>query len=216
MMPLGDDDSLRKTTPVVTYILILLNVIFFFAELAGGEEFVKRWAFVPDRFSKDPAGDFITIFTSMFMHGSWMHLGGNMLYLWIFGDNVEDRLGKLKFLIFYLLSGIAATFSQFIFFPQSNLPNVGASGAIAGVLGAYILFFPGQKVKVLVGRQIVAMQSLVVIGLWFFLQLMSGAGTFYSTEDTGGVAYMAHIGGFVAGLAVAILFRFAEHNKPVH
>lgn len=213
MMPLGDDNSLRKATPVVTYLLIALNILFFLAELGGGEEFIKQWAFIPQRFSANPLGDFPTLFTSMFMHGGWLHLGANMLYLWIFGDNVEDRLGKGKYLFLYLLSGIAATFAQYLFFPHSSLPNVGASGAIAGVLGAYILFFPGQKVTVLLGRSIVPMQSVLVIGMWFFLQLVSGAGTLYSTQDTGGVAYMAHIGGFVAGLAVAFVFRLTERQE---
>jgi membrane associated rhomboid family serine protease len=213
MMPLGDDNSLRKTAPVVTYILIAINTLFFLAEVSGGEEFVKQWAFIPKRFSDNPIGDMPTLFSSMFMHAGIMHLGGNMLYLWIFGDNVEDHLGKIKYLMLYLFSGIAATFSQYLFFPDSNVPNVGASGAIAGVLGAYILFFPGQKIKVLIGQQIVAMQSLLVIGFWIIMQLMSGAGSLYSTQDTGGVAYMAHIGGFAAGLGVAFLFRLTE-GKP--
>lgn len=216
MMPLGDDNSLRKTTPVVTYILITLNVLFFFLELVNGEEFIMRWAFIPQRFSAGPLSDFPTLFTAMFMHGGWLHLGSNMLYLWIFGDNVEDRLGKVKYLFLYILSGIAATFSQYVFFPASNLPNVGASGAIAGVLGAYILFFPGQKIRVLLGQSIVAMPSLIVIGFWFFLQLVSGTGSLYSqgdTGDTGGVAYMAHIGGFIAGLAVAFVFRLTASKE---
>jgi len=210
MMPLGDDNSLRKTIPVMTYILILLNILFFLIELGSGEEFVKKWAFTPQHFNANPVGDSITLITSMFMHAGWMHLASNMLYLWIFGDNVEDHLGKLKYLFLYFLSGIAATFSQYVFSPDSNLPNIGASGCIAGVLAAYILFFPGQKVDVLIGRTVVAMQSILVIGCWFILQLLSGAGSLASTQDTGGVAYMAHIGGFVAGLVVAIVFRITD------
>ena len=140
----------------------------------------------------------------MFMHGGWLHLGGNMLYLWIFGDNVEDRFGHFKFLLFYLLAGIAATFAQYYVMPGSNVPNVGASGAIAGVLGAYILMFPQARVNVLVGNQMVAMPALIVLGLWIALQLFSGVGsiayTDETTRDVGGVAYMAHVGGFVAGL----------------
>ncbi|MCE2983569.1 MAG: rhomboid family intramembrane serine protease [Parachlamydia sp.] len=213
MMPLGDDNSLRKSTPIVTYILIALNILFFLAEWAGGEEFIKQWAFIPRRFSADPLSDLPTLLTSMFMHAGIMHLASNMLYLWIFGDNIEDHLGKGKYLLLYLLSGLAATFAQYMVSPGSNLPNVGASGAIAGVLGAYILYFPGQKIKVLLGPSIVAMPSLVVIGFWFFLQLVSGAGTLFSTQETGGVAYMAHVGGFVAGLATAFLFRTMDGNK---
>lgn len=214
MMPLGDDNSLRKTTPIVTYILVAMNILFFLLELSGGEAFIKQWAFIPKRFSANPSGDFPTLFTSMFMHGGWLHLAANMLYLWIFGDNVEDRLGKVKYLFLYLLSGIAASFAQYVFSPHSDIPNVGASGAIAGVLGAYVLFFPGQKVNVLMGRSIVAMQSILVIGFWFFLQFVSGVGSLYSTaQDTGGVAYMAHIGGFIAGLAVALVFRLTEQKE---
>lgn len=212
MMPLEDDNSLRRSSPIVTYVLILLNVLFFLIELSGGEEFIKQWAFIPQRFHANPIGDFPTLFTSMFMHGGWGHLAGNMLYLWIFGDNVEDRLGKIKYFFLYIFSGIAATFAQYIFFSDSALPNVGASGAIAGVLGAYILFFPGHKVKVLLGQSIVAMPALIVIGFWFALQLISGTGSLYSTEDTGGVAYMAHIGGFLAGLAVAFGFRLTDRQ----
>lgn len=213
MIPIGDDNSLRKTTPIVTYILIALNILFFLVELGSGEEFIKQWAFVPRRFSANPLSDFPTLFTSMFMHAGWWHLATNMLYLWIFGDNVEDHLGKIKYIFLYFLSGIAATLAQYLFFPNSNVPNVGASGAIAGVLGAYILFFPGRKINVLLGQSVVAMQSILVIGLWFFLQLVSGAGSLYSTQDTGGVAYMAHIGGFIAGLAVALIFRLTEKKE---
>lgn len=207
MLPIGDDNSARKTTPVVTYGLILLNILVFLLELGGGENFITNWSFVPSRFLADPASNIPTLFTSMFMHAGFMHLGGNMLYLWIFGDNVEDVLGKVKYLIFYLTCGIAATFAQLAFNANSNLPNLGASGAIAGVLGAYLLFFPGGKVTVLLGRQLTQMSALVVIGFWFLLQFISGISTASSNSDVGGVAYMAHIGGFLAGLAVAFLFR---------
>lgn len=212
MMPLGDDNSLRKTTPIVTYILIALNILVFFLEVNGGEEFIKKWAFIPQRFTTNPIGAIPTIFAAMFMHAGLMHLAGNMLYLWIFGDNIEDRLGKVKYLSLYLLSGVAATFAQYALFPHSNVVNLGASGAIAGVLGAYILFYPGQKVNVLMGRSIVTMQSVIVIGLWFFLQVASGVGTFSNMQDVGGVAYMAHIGGFVAGLGVAFAFWMTERK----
>ncbi len=206
MFPIGDDDSQRRTVPVVTFALIGLNVLFFLVELSGGDQFIEQWAFIPARFSRDHAAGVATIFTSMFMHGSWFHLFGNMLFLWIFGDNVEDRFGHLKFLIFYLLAGIAATFAQYAVNPESSVPNVGASGAIAGVLGAYILMFPQSRVNVLLGRQIVAMPAFVVLGMWIALQLISGVGTI-GNADVGGVAYMAHIGGFAAGIAMTFLFR---------
>src|SRR6185436_7527463 len=141
-IPIGDDNSLRRSTPVVTYVLIALNALVFFLELNGGEDFVMHWAFIPREFLAQPAGEAPTIFTAMFMHAGWAHLGGNMLYLWIFGDNVEDRFGRIQFLIFYLLCGIAATFAQLSFSAGSSTPNLGASGAIAGVLGGYLLLSP--------------------------------------------------------------------------
>ena len=128
-----------------------------------------------------------------------------MLYLWIFGNNVEDRFGHAKFIIFYLLCGLAATFAQLAFSRGSNVPNLGASGAIAGVLGAYILLFPQGKVRVLQGQQVIQVPALIVIGLWIVLQLFSGIGSIANTADTGGVAYMAHIGGFVAGFVLTFL-----------
>lgn len=209
MFPIGDDNSARRTFPIVTYILIALNVLFFFAELAGGDAFIMQWAFVPSRFIADPVGNFLTLFTAMFMHAGWVHLGGNMLYLWIFGDNVEDRFGHITFTIFYLVCGLAATFAQLAFNMDSNVPNLGASGAVAGVLGAYILMFPKQQVKVLIGRAIAPVPALIVIGLWIVLQFFSGIGSILdtTTADTGGVAYMAHIGGFIAGFALTFFLR---------
>jgi membrane associated rhomboid family serine protease len=143
----------------------------------------------------------------MFMHAGWLHLGSNMLYLWIFGDNVEDRFGHLKFLIFYLLCGVAATFAQLAFSTTSTIPHLGASGAVAGVLGAYILMYPKGRVNVLMGRGVIPMPALVVIGLWIVLQLFSGLGSIANTADTGGVAYMAHIGGFIAGFVLTFAWR---------
>ena len=207
MFPIGDDDSARRTVPVVTYALIALNVLFFFVELSGGDAFIEKWAFVPSRFLASPGADFLTIFTSMFMHAGWVHLGGNLLYLWIFGDNVEDRFGHIKFTIFYLLCGLAATLAQLAFSAGSNVPNLGASGAIAGVLGAYILLFPQGKVRVLQGQQVIQVPALIVIGLWIVLQFFSGIGSIANTAQTGGVAYMAHIGGFLAGLVLTFFLR---------
>ena len=207
MLPIGDDDTSRRTFPIVTYGLIALNVLFFIVELSGGDAFIATWAFVPSRFLANPVGDFLTIFTSMFMHAGWVHLGGNMLYLWIFGDNVEDRFGHIPFIIFYLLCGLAATFAQLAFSIGSDIPNLGASGAIAGVLGAYILLFPQGKVRVLQGQQVIQVSALIVIGLWIVLQFFSGIGSISTAADTGGVAYMAHIGGFAAGFLLTFLFR---------
>jgi membrane associated rhomboid family serine protease len=207
MFPIGDDNSGRRTFPLVTYALIAVNVLFFLVELSGGDAFVKQWAFVPSRFLANPAADFPTLFTSMFMHAGWVHLGGNMLYLWIFGDNVEDRLGHGPFTVFYFLCGLAATFAQLMFSGGSHVPNLGASGAIAGVLGSYLLLFPQGRVRVLQGQQVVQMPALLVIGFWIVLQLFSGIGSISNSADTGGVAYMAHIGGFAAGCVLTLFMR---------
>ena len=207
MFPIGDDNSERRTFPVVTYGLIALNVLFFLVEMNGGEAFIQQWAVVPRRLLANPAGDFPTIFTSMFMHAGWLHLLGNMLYLWIFGDNVEDAFGHAKFLFFYVLCGIAATLAQVLFTAGSNVPNLGASGAIAGVLASYLVMFPRGQVRVMMGRGIIPMPALVVIGIWIVLQFVSGIGSISQSAETGGVAYLAHIGGFVAGFVLTFLFK---------
>jgi membrane associated rhomboid family serine protease len=218
MFPIGDDDSRRRSWPVVTVVLIVINVAVFLLELQAGNAFIEKWAFVPSRFAADHGSQWVTLFTAMFMHGGWLHLGGNMLYLWIFGDNVEDRFGPVKFLVFYLVAGLAATFAQYAVNPGSSIPNVGASGAIAGVLGAYILMFPKARVDVLLGRQVVAMPAFIVLGFWIALQLMSGVGSIAPTSetaDTGGVAYMAHVGGFFAGVAMAVLLGGLSRQDDV-
>lgn len=207
MFPMGDDDKKLRITPYITYLLITLNVIVFLIQIFSDEAFIIQWAFVPTRFLANPTTDFLTLFTSMFMHGGLLHIGGNMLYLWIFGDNVEDYFGHTKFLIFYLLSGLAAMTAQLAVSLESNIPNLGASGAIAGALGAYMLLFPKQRVHVMAGRGIIPVPALVVIGFWFILQLFSGIGSLYYTSDIGGIAYMAHIGGFVAGLALTFVLK---------
>ena len=207
MFPIGDDDTSRRTVPLVTYALIALNVLFFFVEQSGGDALIVKWAFVPSRFLANPFGDVRTLFTSIFMHAGWVHLGGNMLYLWIFGDNVEDRFGHIKFTIFYLLCGLAATFAQLAVSSGSDVPNLGASGAIAGVLGAYILLFPQGKVRVLQGQREIQVPALIVIGFWIVLQFFSSVASISSATDTGGVAYMAHVGGFAAGLLFTFFFR---------
>lgn len=215
MMPLGDDDRDRRITPVVTYVLIAINVLVFFLELSSGEAFIERWAFVPSRFLADPVGDFATLFTAMFLHAGWAHLLGNMLYLWIFGDNVEDRLGHGLFFVFYILCGLAATFAQLAVSLGSSVANVGASGAIAGVLGAYLIMFPGRRVSVLMGRAVVPMSALVVIGFWILIQIFSQISVFTAgSQGEGGVAYMAHIGGFVAGVVLTYLLGGGRRALP--
>src|SRR4030042_5204214 len=214
MIPIGDDNSSSRTVPIVSYAIIAVNVLVFLVELSGGDAFIMEWAFIPSRFSANPVGDSTTLFSSMFMHAGWLHLGGNMLYLWIFGDNVEDRFGHASFIIFYLLSGVAATFAQLAFSLGSELPSLGASGAIAGVLGAYILMFPQRKVNVLLGRVVTQMPALIVLGFWFVLQFFSGIGSIAVYSETGGVAYMAHIGGVVAGFVLALVLRGSSASRP--
>ncbi len=213
VFPIGDDDTQRRIVPVITYGLIAINVLVFLLELSRGTPFIREWAFIPRQFAANPAGEASTIFTAMFMHGGWLHLLGNMLYLWIFGDNVEDNFGSLKFLLFYLLSGIAATFAQFLVMPNSAIPNLGASGAIAGVLGAYLLLYPRGRVTVLTQFGPTYLPAIFVIGLWIVFQLFSGVGSIVTTTqtaETGGVAYLAHVGGFFAGLVLAVFFRAGQ------
>jgi len=226
VMPLGDDDSLRKSTPVVTYVLIAINAVVWFIQLSSGEPFTNGWSTVPYEITHgvdlqgvfdvtaggqvfpihlyhSPAPVYLTLLSAMFMHGSWMHILGNMLYLWIFGDNVEDLLGRGRYIIFYLVCGVAASLAQVFYAPDSHIPSLGASGAIAGVLGAYAIKFPRNKVRVLMMRVITQMPAIFVLGLWIVLQVVSQVGT--PAGEASGVAYMAHIGGFVAGLVLVML-----------
>ncbi len=208
MIPIADDDSANRTTPMITYALIVANILVFITELSLGDLFIIKWAFIPSRFMADPTLQSVTLFTSMFMHAGWLHLGGNMLYLWVFGNNIEDRFGHLGFLAFYLLSGLAAIAAQLAFTLGSNIPNLGASGAIAGVLGAYLLLYPMRRVTVLLVRFITHLPALIVLGFWFVLQFFNGVGSIAASSETGGVAYMAHVGGFVAGFIMALIIRY--------
>jgi membrane associated rhomboid family serine protease len=194
--------------------LVAINVLVFLVEIGGGDQFINTWSFTPALFSQNPAAFFITIFTSMFMHAGWLHLGGNMLYLLIFGDNVEDRFGHFKFLVFYVLCGMAAAFAQYIVAPTSQVPSLGASGAIAGVLAAYLILMPGQRIRVLLAVWIVRLPAIVVIGFWIGFQLLNEFGILSTqTSPSGGVAYMAHIGGFAAGLFLTLFFRNRPRNS---
>jgi membrane associated rhomboid family serine protease len=213
MFPIGDQNP-RRIVPWLTYLILAINFVFFFCELIYGEAFIIRWSFVAQRFLVDPWGDLPTLFTSMFMHAGWLHILGNMLYLWIFGDNVEDIFGHIKFIIFYLICGFIATFAQMAFDINSDIPSLGASGAIAGVLGAYIFMFPRARVRVLMGLYVIPLPALIVIGLWIVLQFFYGVGSLGSATE-GGVAYMAHIGGFFAGLILTPLFRLGSNRRAL-
>lgn len=212
-LPIGDDNRDRRRTPLVTYVLIALNVIVFLGQMSLGDSFTVDWSIVPRRLLANPLTEWVTIFSAMFMHAGLAHIGGNMLYLWIFGDNVEDRLGTWLFLGFYLFCGVAATVAQVLVDPTSNIPNLGASGAIAGVLGAYLLLYPQQRVLVLFGYRTIPVPAVIVIGLWFVLQVFGGVGQL-SAASEGGVAYMAHVGGFIAGVVGALPFRAMRQSDP--
>jgi membrane associated rhomboid family serine protease len=217
MFPIGDERVQGGPPAIVTYGLIALNVLAFFVELAQPSEgalqsFIQAWGVVPREYSaaRDlpptiPLPFWSTLLTSMFLHGGWMHLGGNMLYLWIFGDNLEKVMGAARFLIFYLACGLAASFAHIMFGPGSSVPAVGASGAISGVLGGYLVLFPRNQVRVLTRGGIAHVPAIVVLGFWIFIQFINGIGSLTATTETGGVAYMAHIGGFVAGLLLVKL-----------
>lgn len=211
MIPLRDDNP-RRTAPVVNILLIIANVLVFFWEVSQGphiERALFQVAFIPARFWMPGhfTAEMIRIFVSMFLHGGLLHLGGNMLYLWIFGDNIEDRLGHARYLLFYLACGFIATMSHAIVNPSSQVPAIGASGAIAGVLGAYLILFPHARVltiiPIFVFITVREIPAILVLGLWFVLQLFTGVGSVGAADEAaGGVAYFAHIGGFVAGMVL--------------
>jgi membrane associated rhomboid family serine protease len=206
MLPLADDNSDRERWPVVTAILIALNAVVFLYETSLSPRelngFIYRWAVIPAELEPK------TLVSAMFLHGGWGHLLGNMLYLWIFGDNVEDRFGRIPFVFFYLAAGVAGSLAQILVDPSSTLPELGASGAISGVLGAYIVMFPTKRVRVLLFFFVVDVPAVVVIGLWAATQFMSGIGTLSArAAQIGGVAYMAHVGGFVLGALAAAVWR---------
>jgi membrane associated rhomboid family serine protease len=219
-IPLGDDNSRRTSFPIVTVALILVNVVAFGGELLAAsqgqvESFLRFWALVPADYTRGAGiGGPVpwTLLTSMFLHAGFMHLIGNMVYLWIFGDNVEQAFGSLRFLAFYLVCGLAASGVHILSMPNSTIASLGASGAISGVLGSYLLMFPGNRVTVLFFFRAVPVPAIVVIGLWALLQFVSGTGMLVQPQEGGGVAYLAHVGGFVAGLVLTFVMWPGRHN----
>ena len=217
MIPLRDTNP-SETIPFVNYALIAVNALVFFYELSLGRHlnaFIIDFGVIPAQFLSDlrsmdvGIGTFLPLFTSMFLHGGWLHVIGNMLFLYIFGDNVEDKFGHARYFFFYLTAGIAAALTQVFVNPSSGMPMVGASGAIAGVLGAYIFMFPKARVVTLIPIfiffQVVELPAFVFLGIWFLIQTLSGIFSLGIGSDVGGVAFWAHIGGFATG---AILFPF--------
>lgn len=217
MIPLRDHNP-RHNTPYVTYSIVAINVIIFLGELLLDSQgrlndFIITWGVIPVELLADPAGEWFTLFSSMFLHGGWAHLLGNMLYLWVFGDNLEDRLGPVRFLLFYLITGLIATGTQIAIDPASPIPTIGASGAIAGVLGGYLLLFPKTRITTLVFRFILQVPAVIVLGSWFVYQFFFGIASLSNMEmQIGGVAFFAHIGGFVAGMALIHPFQIGRSS----
>lgn len=216
MIPLRDDNP-SSSRPLVTLLIIAINVIVFLYMLSlGSESAIERFVFaygaipgeITGRVGGEPAQEYPTLITSMFMHGGWAHLLGNMLYLWIFGDNVEDLMGRVGFLIFYILTGLAAVWAHILTSPASRVPLVGASGAIAGVLGAYLVLFPRARIMSLIPLgfflRVVPVPAIFFLPIWFLMQFIQGMATIGA--DTAGVAWWAHVGGFVAGAVLAWIF----------
>ena len=248
MFPIGDDNTGRRTTPVVNYLLIAANILVFvlFQGLGSNDRFTYAWSTVPaeitsgqDIVSRDrvveepisgervvmpglqptPGSVYLTLLSSMFMHGGLAHLFGNLLFLWIFGDNLEHRMGKVKYLIFYLLCGLLASlahvFSTMGFGQNPYIPSLGASGAISGVLGGYLLLHPTRGVHVIIFSFMMrTVPAFVAIGLWFVFQLINGLGMLGQGSQEGGVAYAAHIGGFIAGLLLVKFFDSGARSHP--
>ncbi len=245
MLPISDDDSDQTRTPYVNYIFIAINIFVFFyyqgmggdlgftysfatvpAEILTGQDIVTDPIMVSDPISGNaveipglgitPIPVWLTLFTSMFMHGGFAHLGGNLLYLWIFGDNLEDRMGHLRFFFFYLLCGVIASLTHVVsdyLFGQSHLiPSLGASGAISGVMGGYLLLFPTRRVTVFVIFLFLRVPAFIVLGLWIFLQVANGTG-YLGGSEASGIAYGAHIGGFIAGLLLVKKFYQPKKEK---
>jgi membrane associated rhomboid family serine protease len=239
MIPIGDEGTPgQRQVPYVNLTIIAINILVFIVQVMLGDSFTNGWSLIPREITtgqdligpqqvpgidgtivltQAPLGlPWLTLLTSMFMHGGLLHIGSNMLFLFIFGDNVEDNMGHIKYLLFYLLCGFAASFTQiFLGGPDSVIPNVGASGAIAGVLAAYLILFPGARIKTLIPLgpviTVAAVPALVMIGVWIATQVLS----IFLQEQTagGGVAFWAHIGGFVAGLLLTFLLRGRESGS---
>jgi membrane associated rhomboid family serine protease len=241
MFPISDENERGHGPAFVTLAFIALNIgVFILLQGAGssqeGAAFTYGYSAVPYEITTGtdlttpqpidvepfevpqepgPVPIWLTLFSSIFMHADWLHLGGNMLFLWIFGDNVEHRIGHVAYLVFYLLVGVVASFAQIFTNTDSIIPTLGASGAISGVLGAYLVMFPTNRVTVFLLRFLLPVPAIVAIGMWAVFQFISGIGAASVAAETGGVAYMAHIGGFVAGLLAGLFFR-GIFNEPRH
>lgn len=227
MLPLKDDQP-RYSTPYVNTFLIVLNILIYFFQWTlgprGEQAFINAYGEVPSHLAAFLAGSHrytlgdvvIPFFTSMFLHGGWWHVLGNMWFLYIFGDNVEDYLGHFKYIVFYLLSGLLAMGTQVTIYPQSNVPTVGASGAIAGVLGAYFLLYPRARVLTWFFVFVLYLPAWIVLGEWIVIQFFNGAAVLSMApgRDIGGVAFWAHVGGFIAGMIMIKIFPERQRRYP--
>ena len=236
VFPVSDSDLVTRRRPFVNLTMIGLCAAVFIYELVIGDAgrliFFYQFGVIPAELAHgisfdslvtpqgtfditSPVPEWATMFSSMFIHGDWMHFAANMLYLWVFGDNIEDRFGHLKYLVFYLLAGVAAVWLQIAINTQSEIPTIGASGAIAGVLGAYLLFFPGSRIRTIViffFITFVRIPAVFLLGFWILLQFFGGVGSLGPSAQTGGVAYWAHIWGFVFGIIIALFYRIVTHR----
>jgi membrane associated rhomboid family serine protease len=208
-IPLRDISRQPVHRPVITVSIIVINALVFVLELVGGEPFIQKWSVVP---ATIVAGQhWVTILTAMFMHAGWMHIIGNMVFLWAFGPEIEDAMGPVRYLVFYLFGGVVAFLAQIAAASSSTVPNLGASGAIAAVMGAFLITYPRDRIKTLLFLgwfiTVTAIPAAVLIGIWFLLQLFSQIGAVAQAQSGGGVAYMAHVGGFIFGVITAKLFE---------
>jgi membrane associated rhomboid family serine protease len=208
MIPLSDSDRRPLRFPVITALIIGVNAVMFILELINGQAFIVRWSLIPSEIAS--GRNLITILSAMFMHGGWLHIIGNMIYLWAFGPEIEDAMGRVRYVVIYLLGGLVASLTQVVIDPSSTVPNLGASGAIATVMGAFLIIFPRDKIRTIVFLgwfvTITLIPAVLMIGFWFLIQLFSEVGAMVQ-KQSGGIAYMAHIGGFVFGMGIARLFR---------
>ena len=220
LFPIGDDNIERGHPAIFSYLFLLLNIgVFLFqASIPAGMQaaFVETWGAIP--FEIVQGIDLQALLTSVFMHGSWLHLLGNMLYLWIFADNIEAVVGNFRFLVFYLTGGIIASLTQILIDPASGVPIIGASGAIAAVMGAYIVMFPGARVKMLflIFFIVFYVPSWVFLGIWFIQQAVSGWGVLGTSPETGGIAWWTHIGWFVFGVVAGFYYREKYHTPSLY
>jgi membrane associated rhomboid family serine protease len=215
LIPLSDIDRRPLRFPIITALIIGINVVTFFLEIINGETFIIRWSFIPSEIASGK--NLITILTAMFIHGGWLHILGNMIYLWAFGPEIEDILGRLRYIVFYLSGGIVASVAQVVINPGSTVPSLGASGAIAAVMGAFLITFPHDRIRTIIFLgwfvTIPLIPAIFLVGFWFLIQLFSEVGTLIHRKGGGGgIAYMAHVGGFVFGMAFARLFKFRHRH----